>query len=241
MDEILKLSKKHHLYVIEDAAQGIESFYKNKPLGGIGDIGTLSFHETKNITSGEGGAIIINNELLIKRAEIVREKGTNRSAFFRGEIDKYGWVDVGSSFLPSEFNAAILLAQLENVEKITARRKAIWDLYLKKLKKASDKGYFNIPSIPEYANHNAHIFYIVCQDAASRTLLIKHLKKNKIHASFHYQSLSESQFSLKNNISIKLKQSKKYTDCLLRLPLYYELTNNEISTICKTILDFYNK
>jgi dTDP-4-amino-4,6-dideoxygalactose transaminase len=246
MDAIMALAEKYNLFVVEDAAQAIDSYYMGadgikRPLGSIGHLGAFSFHETKNIISGEGGMLAINDNQFATRAEIIREKGTNRSAFFRGEVDKYGWVDIGSSFLPSEFNAAILLAQLEDIKKITLRRRAIWDLYLNELKRGSDLGYFKVPYIPKYCQHNAHLFYIICKDLKTRTALIKYLKTKKISANFHYQSLSESQFAIKNKINIKLKESKKYTDCLLRLPLFYELTNKDVIKICKLIINFYKK
>ena len=195
MDRLMALSIKHGFLVVEDAAQAIDSYYRDRALGSLGHFGALSFHETKNIVCGEGGALVINDERYIKRAEIVREKGTNRSAFFRHEIDKYGWVDVGSSFLPSELNAAFLAAQLEQLDTIQSRRKAIWERYSFALKGITDKGLARKPLIPDQATHNGHLFYLVCRDLNERTALIDHLKNNGIQSTFHYQSLSESSFA----------------------------------------------
>jgi dTDP-4-amino-4,6-dideoxygalactose transaminase len=240
MDIIVEIAKKHNLFLIEDAAQAIESFYKGKPLGSFGHLSAFSFHETKNIISGEGGMLVVNDEQMIKRAEIIREKGTNRSAFFRGEIDKYGWVDVGSSFLPSEIIAAFLYAQLENIEDIQQRRHQIWQKYYQDLSEGEKKGYFLLPKIFDYAQHNAHMFYIVCRNIEERTNLIKYLKNRNIQAVFHYLSLHKSPFykSQVSHIPL-LPHSDYFTDTLLRLPFYYELTLEEQSYISQTILDFY--
>ncbi|MGZ3867208.1 MAG: dTDP-4-amino-4,6-dideoxygalactose transaminase, partial [Bacteroidia bacterium] len=188
MDVIMKLAEKYNLYVVEDAAQAIDSFYKGRPLGSIGHLAAFSFHETKNIISGEGGMLAINDERFIKRAEIIREKGTNRSAFFRGEIDKYGWVDIGSSFLPSDIIAAFLYAQIEKLDDIQKKRKSIWDHYEKELNHLSGKG-IKLPHIPTYATNNAHMFYLACKNLDERTKLIEHLKQDDINAVFHYLSL----------------------------------------------------
>lgn len=242
MDKIMAIAKKHNLFVVEDAAQAIDSYYNGKPLGGIGHLATFSFHETKNIIAGEGGALVINDESFIRRAEIIWEKGTNRSEFFRGEINKYGWVDTGSSFLPSELISAFLYAQLENIEKIQARRKDIWQQYhdgLSPLKVVTDK-LISLPEIPAYATNNAHMFYLVCKDIELRTKLIEHLKGNGIQAVFHYLSLHRSDF-IENNqkhMGPDLVESDRYTDCLVRLPMYYELTDEEISFIIETINSF---
>ncbi len=246
MDKIMALAKKYNLYVIEDAAQAIDSFYTGadgikKPLGSIGHLAAFSFHETKNIITGEGGMLVINDEQFIQRAEIIREKGTNRSAFFRGEVDKYGWVDIGSSFLPSDIIAAFLYAQLENLEKIQERRKLIWNNYYQALASLAEKGFFKIPVIPDYATNNAHMFYIVCKDLSERTALIEYLRKKEIYPVFHYQSLHKSSFFLKNNNSVELPLSDYYTDCLLRLPFYFELSEDEQNLVTGSIISFYTK
>jgi len=194
MDKIMALAQKHHLFVVEDAAQCIDSYYKERALGGIGHLGAFSFHETKNIISGEGGMVAVNDARLIERAEIVREKGTNRSKFFRGEIDKYTWVDIGSSFLPSEIIAAFLYAQLENIELIQKRRLHIWQTYFDGLKHLQHKGHLKLPFIPAYATNNAHMFYLVCNTPNERTRLIAHLDRQNVHAIFHYLTLHTSQF-----------------------------------------------
>jgi len=186
MDVILRLARKHHLWVVEDAAQAIESFYKGKPLGSLGNLGTFSFHETKNVISGEGGMLAVNDPGLLARAEIIWEKGTNRPAFFRGEVDKYGWVDIGSSFLPSDIIAAFLYAQLENIDAIQSRRKRIWELYHEELSPLETRGIVKMPRIPEYATNNGHMFYLVCADIVQRNRLIDHLKQHGILAVFHY-------------------------------------------------------
>ncbi len=240
MSKINELAKKYNLYVIEDAAQAIDSFYQGKPLGGVGHLGAFSFHETKNLISGEGGMLTINDTQFVKRAEIIREKGTNRSAFFRGEIDKYGWVDVGSSFLPSEIIAAFLYAQLENLENIQEKRHLIWQTYYQNLSEGEQKGYFKLPQIPHYAKHNAHLFYLICRNLEERTNLIAHLKNKDIQAVFHYLSLHKSPFYQSQGHHIPfLPNSDYFTDNLVRLPFYYELKPEEQSYICQSIIDFY--
>jgi len=241
MDKIMAIANKHNLFVIEDAAQAIDSFYKGKPLGSIGHLATFSFHETKNIISGEGGMLVINDDRFIKRAEIIREKGTNRSAFFRGEIDKYGWVDIGSSFLPSDIIAAFLYAQLENLEDIQNRRKYIWNKYYEGLKELDSKNLVRIPQIPSYATNNAHMFYLVCKDIEERSALISKLKENDINAVFHYLSLHKSPFYQDKHDGRELPNCDNYADCLVRLPFYYELKEEEIKRVIKTITDFYQK
>jgi dTDP-4-amino-4,6-dideoxygalactose transaminase len=228
MDKIMALANKHNLFVIEDAAQAIDSYYTGKdgikrPLGSIGHLAAFSFHETKNIMSGEGGMLVINDERFIDRAEIIREKGTNRSQFFRGEVDKYGWVDVGSSFLPSDIIAAFLFAQLENLDDIQRKRKNIWDAYYEGLKPLAEKGLFKLPVIPAYATNNAHMFYLVFNDLNQRTEIINALKAKDIHAVFHYLSLHKSPYYSDKHGKRELKETDNYTDCLLRLPMYYEL------------------
>lgn len=241
MDIIMEIANKHKLFVVEDAAQAIDSYYKGRPLGSIGHLAAFSFHETKNVQCGEGGMLVVNDTSFFKRAEIIREKGTNRSAFFRGEVDKYGWVDIGSSFLPSEILAAFLYAQLESLEDTQKRRKEIWQQYYNELKPLEKKG-IQLPYIPEYATNNGHMFYLVCNSLEERTALKEALKENKIHAVFHYQSLHKSNFIKgKNYWNNELPFCEKYTDCLLRLPLYYELSNEQVSYICEHIIKFYNK
>ncbi|WP_291723541.1 dTDP-4-amino-4,6-dideoxygalactose transaminase [Bernardetia sp.] len=240
MDKIMAVANKYNLFVIEDAAQAIDSFYKGKPLGSIGHLAAFSFHETKNIISGEGGMLIINDEKFIKRAEIIREKGTNRSAFFRGEIDKYGWVDVGSSFLPSDIIAAFLYAQLENLEDIQSRRKYIWNTYYEGLKELDEKGLVKLPKVSSYATNNAHMFYLVCENVEERSALIQTLKKNNINAVFHYLSLHKSPFYKDKHDGRKLQNCDKYADSLVRLPFYYELTEVQIQTIITQINLFFS-
>ncbi len=240
MDEILRIAKKYNLFVIEDAAQAIDSYYLSKPLGSIGHLSAFSFHETKNIISGEGGMLVINEEAFNLRAEILREKGTNRTAFFRGEVDKYGWVDVGSSFLPSEIIAAFLFAQLENVNNIQVQRKKIWKQYYDGLKDLANKFNIGLPTIPNYATNNAHMFYLVCNSTNQRTELIKHLKDNGIHSVFHYQSLHKSPYFLGQNNTYHLPNSDKFSNCLLRLPLFFELSHSEVEKIVDSISAFFN-
>ncbi|TAE74858.1 MAG: dTDP-4-amino-4,6-dideoxygalactose transaminase [Bacteroidetes bacterium] len=239
MDKIMILAEKYNLYVVEDAAQAIDSFYKDKPLGSIGHLSAFSFHETKNIIAGEGGMLVINDEKFIKRAEIIREKGTNRSAFFRGEVDKYGWLDIGSSFLPSDIIAAFLYAQLENLNTIQLRREEIWKNYYNDLQILEQKKKLFLPIIPEYATNNAHIFYILCKDLEERTQLVQFLKEKGIMAVFHYLSLHKSSFYQSKYNGKNLPQSDYYTDCLLRLPFYYELTKEQQDFIIKNIFEFY--
>lgn len=242
MDVILQLGKQYEIPIIEDAAQAIESYYRGNPLGSIGKMGTFSFHETKNLICGEGGLLCLNDQELIARAEIIREKGTNRSAFFRGEVNKYGWVDIGSSFLPSDIIAAYLYAQLEHVDQIQARRTSICELYRQRLEPLSEKcGRFTIPYVPEYATNNGHMFYLVCESLETRTALLEHLKKNDILAVFHYLSLHKSPYFACKHDGRSLPNSDRYTDCLMRLPLYYELTDIQTDLICDLISDFFGK
>ena len=238
MDIIMDLAKKHNLFVIEDAAQAIDSYYKNKPLGSIAHLSAFSFHETKNIISGEGGMLVINDEQFLERAEIIREKGTNRSKFFRGEVDKYNWVDVGSSYLPSDIIAAFLFAQLENIQKIQDKRKAIWNCYFENLSELKDK--IQLPFIPDFATNNAHMFYLVCKNIEQRDALIAHLKSHEIHSVFHYLSLHKSPFYADKNDGKNLPYSDYYTDGLLRLPFFYELEIEQVKAISKAVLSFFN-
>jgi len=241
MDKIMALAEKHNLFVIEDAAQAIDSYYFNKngekkPLGSIGDLATFSFHETKNIISGEGGMLVINNEKFIKRAEIIWEKGTNRAEFFRGEVNKYGWVDTGSSFLPSEIISAFLWAQIENIEDIQTKRKKIWEKYYELLKPLKDKGHIKFAQFPNFATNNAHMFFIICNSLQDRTKLITELKKHGVLAVFHYLSLHSSEYYKNKHDRRVLENSDKFSDCLLRLPMYYELKEKEIEYICDIII-----
>lgn len=240
MDTIMDLAKKYNLFVVEDAAQAIDGYYTGKDgvkkaLGSIGHLAAFSFHETKNIISGEGGMLAINDEQFINRAEIIWEKGTNRSSFFRGEVDKYGWVDIGSSFLPSEIVAAFLWAQLENLERIQNTRKAHWEIYKSTLIDWAKKHDIKLPELPSYSTNNAHMFYLVCKNLEQRTALIEHLKQNEILAVFHYISLHKSPFYENKHDGRILEQTNRYTDCLVRLPLFYEL---EINQIINTLLEY---
>lgn len=238
MDVIMKVAHRHDLVVIEDAAQAIDSFYKGRPLGSFGHLSAFSFHETKNIQCGEGGMLAINDSRFVKRAEILWEKGTNRAEFFRGEINKYGWVDTGSSFLPAEYVAAFLWAQLEEMTDIQNKRKKIWDTYYKHLKEVKGA---NLPSLPDYATNNAHAFFLVCNTPEERTDLIHFLKESGVHSVFHYLSLHKSLFAEKCGWNeVELPQADRYTNCLVRLPLFYELTIEEVLSICQLIQSFYN-
>jgi dTDP-4-amino-4,6-dideoxygalactose transaminase len=239
MDEIMALAKKYNLYVVEDAAQAVDSFYKGRPLGSIGHLATFSFHETKNIISGEGGMLVVNDEKLMGRSEIIWEKGTNRSAFFRGEVNKYGWVDVGSSYLPSEVVAAFLYAQLENLEDIQSRRKEIWNSYYEGLSGIEEKGFLKLPKIPNGATNNAHMFYIICESFEKRSALIAHLKSKEIMSVFHYLSLHKSPFYEAKHDGRILKMSDYYENHLLRLPFFYDLTEEEQSKVVNEINAFF--
>lgn len=240
MDTIMAIAKKHHLLVVEDAAQGVMSTYKGKPLGAIGDMGCFSFHDTKNYTMGEGGALLINNDKFVERAEVIREKGTNRSKFFRGQVDKYTWVDVGSSYLPSELNAAYLLAQLEEAEEINQNRLHTWNLYYDNLKELKEAEKVELPYIPEDCVHNAHMFYIKCKDLTERTALIQHLKAQNVASVFHYVPLHSSEAGLKYG---EFHGEDRYTtvesERLLRLPMYYGLKKEEVLHVCESIQAFY--
>jgi dTDP-4-amino-4,6-dideoxygalactose transaminase len=239
MDPLLALAKKHRLAVVEDAAQAVDSFYKGKPLGSFGALSAFSFHETKNIISGEGGMLAINDARYSKRAEIIREKGTNRSAFFRGEVDKYGWVDIGSSFLPSDIIAAVLYAQTEKLDEIQTRRKQIWGWYNERLSPLQKQGKLRLPFIPPYATGNGHLFYVVCNTPEERSNLIGRLKPAGIAAVFHYQSLHKSAYYRHRHDGRSLPNADRYTDCLLRLPLFYELTEGEVDYVCENVVAFF--
>ncbi|WP_438422366.1 dTDP-4-amino-4,6-dideoxygalactose transaminase [Aquimarina macrocephali] len=241
MDSIMDFAKKNNLFVIEDAAQAIDSYYKDKPLGSIGHLATFSFHETKNIISGEGGMLVINDERFDKRAEIIWEKGTNRSAFFRGEVDKYSWVDVGSSFLPSDVTAAFLFAQLENLQKIQSRRKVLWNNYYNGLKQLESEGLLKLPEIPSYATSNGHLFYLVCKNIEERSQLISFLKDNDVFSVFHYVSLHKSPFYIEKNTNVELKNCDTFANQLLRLPLFYDLHMEDQNKIINLIKSFFQK
>lgn len=240
MDPLLQIAKKHNLFVIEDAAQAIDSYYKGKSLGSLGDLGCFSFHDTKNITAGEGGMLVINNPDFFKRAEILWEKGTNRSEFFRGEVNKYGWVDTGSSFLPSELNAALLFSQLEKIEEIQKKRLHIWNTYYKGLKSLDEENLVHIQKIPKYATNNAHMFYMVCNTPEERTQLIEYLKKDGIHAVFHYLSLHKSKYAQEHDLDkANLPMSDYYTERLVRLPMYYSMSDEDVNRVIALILNFF--
>ena len=258
MDRIMDIAARHNLLVVEDAAQAIDSYYKGRALGSIGHLGCFSFHETKNIIAGEGGLLTINDERFIRRSEIIWEKGTNRSEFFRGEVNKYGWVDTGSSFLPSELISAFLWAQIENLDHIQIRRKEIWQQYYHRLKPLADQGYFHLPNIPEYATNNAHMFYILCLSLRERSALIQYLKDNGILSVFHYLSLHKSIFYTTHSnsrpnkyqeieilsdeqqvIGLNLPNCDYFADCLLRLPMFYELSQEHIEKIVYYIQSFF--
>lgn len=245
MDKIMTLAKKYNLFVVEDAAQAIDSYYTGKggikkPLGSIGHLAAFSFHETKNIISGEGGMLVINDPQFAARSEVIWEKGTNRSAFFRGEVDKYGWVDVGSSFLPSEIVAAFLYAQLGYLEPIQAKRKTIWERYQKGLQPLSEKGLIDLPYIPDYATNNAHMYYVVCKNGSQREKLIETLKSSQINAVFHYLSLHKSPFYAGKHDGRELPMSDFYSDTLVRLPFYYELSTANQDFILDKIRNLFS-
>lgn len=242
MDKIMDIANRHNLFVVEDAAQAIDSYYKGKPLGGIGHFGCFSFHETKNVTAGgEGGLLCVNDERFVRRAEIIWEKGTNRAEFFRGMVNKYGWVDTGSSFLPSEINSAFLWAQLENLEMIQSRRKHIWNMYYEGLKNLSDKGYVSMPNIPDYATNNGHMFYMVCRSLDERTALINFLKQHDVLAVFHYLSLHKSEYYVTHGgKEVYLPNCDKFADKLVRLPMYFDLQDEDVELVISLINNFYN-
>jgi dTDP-4-amino-4,6-dideoxygalactose transaminase len=239
MEGLMSLAKKHRLFVVEDAALAIGSYYKDKPLGSFGHLSAYSFHETKNIISGEGGALIINDENFIERAEIIREKGTNRSKFFRGETDKYNWVDIGSSFLPSEIISAFLFAQLEHLNDILKKRIQLWERYEHEFKPLEKAGKIKLPFIPDYANKNGQLFYILCKDLKERTSLIEYLAEKKIKAVFHYLPLHLSPYYTDKHDGRKLPVSENCSDRILRLPLFYSLEEKEQSYIIGSIFRFY--
>lgn len=239
MEKILSIADKHQLLVIEDTAQAIDSYYKNKPLGTLGTLSAFSFHETKNVIAGEGGLLVVNDSNFNRRAEVIWEKGTNRAEFFRGEINKYGWVDTGSSFLPSELNAAFLWGQLNVMDAIQQKRLSLWKRYEMNLKPLTQREYFQLGNIPNYATNNAHMFYIVCRNLEERTSLVEWLKKNDVFATFHYLSLHKSEFYHLKHDGRVLPNADRFTDCLLRLPFYTDLSLEEVDYVCTLIDDFY--
>lgn len=240
MDAIAGVAATHGLLVVEDAAQAIMATFKGKPLGSLGDFAAFSFHETKNVGAGEGGMLVVNHAEHRARAEIIWEKGTNRGAFFRGEVDKYGWVDLGSSFLPSELTAAFLLAQLEALDDIQAKRVGVWNRYSEELAELEQRGWAKLPRIPEYASCNGHLFYLVCDSAPVRQALIEHLKSRGIMAVFHYQSLHRSPFFAPRYRGPGLPHADHLSDCLLRLPLFAGLLAEETGRICDAVKEFYS-
>lgn len=241
MDTIMDIAKRHHLMVIEDAAQGIMSTYKGQALGTIGNFGAFSFHETKNYSMGEGGALLIRDQKYVEEAEILREKGTNRSKFFRGQIDKYTWVNYGSSYLPSDMNAAYLYAQLEMADEINEHRLALWNQYYEELLPLKERGILELPTVPEGCVHNAHMFYIKAKDLEERTELISYLKENGILAVFHYIPLHTApagrQFGRFHGEDV---YTTKESERLCRLPMFYKLTSEEVSYITGKIREFYH-
>ena len=240
MDHIMDLASKYKLFVIEDAAQAIDSFYKERPLGSIGHLAAFSFHETKNIISGEGGMLVINDEQFAQRAEVIREKGTNRSQFYRGEVDKYGWMDIGSSFLPSDMIAAFLYAQLENLERIQEKRKQIWDLFHLNLVHLKNKGHFKFLEINKNQTNNGHLFALVMNSFEERSALIDFLRKVEVMPVFHYLSLHKSPFYQAKHDERELVNCDRFADTLLRLPFYHDLKDEEITKITTLIIRFFD-
>jgi len=240
MDRAMELAQRHNLLVIEDAAQAIDATYRGRPLGGIGHLGCFSFHETKNIITGEGGALVVNDERFVRRCEIIWEKGTNRAEFFRGEVNKYGWVDVGSSFLPSEIVAAFLYAQLEPLDEIQKRRIALWNAYAERLDDVARQGRLQLPRIPAGASNNAHMFHVVCGSLEERSALIAHLKQRGILAVFHYLPLHRSPYYAPRHDGRALPHADRFSDCLLRLPMYYGLEIDQVERICNEVRAFYS-
>jgi len=237
MDSIMALAEQHHLLVVEDAAHSIDSFYKGRPLGSIGHLAAFSFHETKNISSGEGGMLAVNDERFIRRSEIIWEKGTNRAEFYRGMVNKYGWCDIGSSFLPSEFNAAFLWAQLEALDDIQGRRKRIWGIYDQALRGHVEDTGIQLPDVPDYATNNGHMYYLVCPSLDFRTRLMAWLKEHGVQTTFHYLPLHSSVYYKDQFKGEPLVNCDRYGDCLVRLPLFYELTDAEAADIARLVIE----
>ena len=240
MDTIMDIAKRHNLLVIEDAAQAFDSYYKGKPLGTIGDMGCFSFHETKNVMSGEGGRFVTNNEKLAERAEIVREKGTNRSKFFRGQVDKYTWVDKGSSYLPSDIVGAYLYSVLEIAEQIQAKRKAVWNMYNDAFADLEKQGKIRRPIIPAECTNNAHMFYMLFNDLETRTKFIAHLKENGVYAPFHYIPLHSAPAGEKYcRTATSMNVTNRVSDTLVRLPMYYDITDADLQKVIDVSLAFW--
>lgn len=239
MFKLKALSDKYGIFLIEDAAQAIDSYYDGRPVGSLGHLAAFSFHETKNISCGEGGLLVINDERFIKRAEIIREKGTNRAAFFRGEVDKYSWVDIGSSFLPSEILSAFLYAQLEQIDAIQVKRLALWNQYHNGLINLQLSGKIKLPYLPVYATNNAHIFYFVCKDLQTRTDYISYMKANQVKTPFHYVALHKSSYYNDRHDGRPLPWVETYQDCLVRLPLFYDLETSEVDRIIDLTVEFF--
>ena len=237
MDSIMALAEKHHLWVVEDAAHAVDSYYKGRPLGSFGHVAAFSFHETKNINCGEGGMVVINDEKMINRAEILWEKGTNRAEFYRGMVNKYGWCDLGSSFLPSEFNAAFLWAQLEQMEDIQNKRRHIWEGYDRALRGKLKAG-ITLSELPPYATNNYHMYYLLCPSLDVRADLINYLKNNGVQTTFHYLPLHSSTYYQDKHDGRPLPNCDRYADTLVRLPLYYEMTYDDIDKINNLLLAF---
>lgn len=238
---LAEIARHHGLWFIEDAAQAIDATHQGRPLGSFGAMSAFSFHETKNVICGEGGLLVVNDPALRARAEILWEKGTNRAAFFRGEVDKYGWVDVGSSFLPSDITAAVLWAQLESIRLLQDRRLALWSRYQTQLAPLAVSGRIGVPVIPAGSTHNAHLYYVVCRSLEERTTLQRALRQHDIETVFHYQSLHRSAYYLKRHDGRPLPEADRYSDCLLRLPLFHELTAAQVDAVCQGIHDFCAK
>jgi dTDP-4-amino-4,6-dideoxygalactose transaminase len=246
MEAIMDFAVLNNLMVIEDAAQAVDNFYigKNgntKAIGTFGHFAAFSFHESKNLQCAEGGMLIINDKKFFNRAEIIWEKGTNRAAFFRGEVDKYSWVDVGSSFLPSEITAAFLWAQIDSLESIQAKRKLLWNIYLNELQILAEQSKLQIPHQPLYSQNNAHIFYIVCKTLQERTSLTAFLQASSLQSMFHYVSLHTSNFYLAGNEKIELPNAERFSDCLLRLPLFPDLSETDVAFIASKVKQFYEQ
>ncbi|MEA3505738.1 MAG: dTDP-4-amino-4,6-dideoxygalactose transaminase, partial [Bacteroidota bacterium] len=239
MDRVMDIANKNNILVVEDAAHAIDSYYKGRALGSIGHFGTFSFHETKNIICGEGGMLTVNDERFAKRAEIIWEKGTNRAAFKRGEVDKYGWVDIGSSFLPSDLTAAFLFSQLESLDEIQNKRKQVWESYSKKLNSLNEEGKISIPGIPDYATKNGNMFYFFANSLKERDAVLASLKKKGVLSVFHYLPLHKSEYFKSKYSGGKLANTIKFSERIIRLPFYVELEEKQIALICREITDFY--
>lgn len=239
MDAIMSIAQQHNIPVVEDAAQAIDAYYKNKPLGSFGDLATFSFHDTKNISCGEGGMLVINKEKYIQRAEIIREKGTNRAQFFKGEVDKYSWVDIGSSYVLSEINAAFLWAQIEHLDFIQTKRKAIWEKYYKAFLPLEKNGKIQLPVLPENSSNNGHLFYLLCKDEQERDSLIRYLREKGVYSVFHYLSLNKSTYYTTHFAPIDCPNSQRYETTLIRLPLFVELTDEMQEVIINAVFQFY--